>query len=609
MRRNQHKPGLSSSWRFRLLGGFFISTGLLFGAGVYATHSTPTTSTDDHTVTVNVEEVGDVAYAASAEADYESEKLPFEDFNAVGIQWTGVNPSGVYFEVRTHGDSGWTNWEELHSMSGESKGGDAADYSTPLLFNKGTKVQFRVYADNYSSVDDVNVLTINTESPFRDGIVDVVTAQGSELDIIKRSEWGADESYAEDNDGDPLWPTVKDPWEKFIIHHTAGTDGGSDPAAAIRAIYYYHAVSLGWGDIGYNFLVDPDGKIYRGRLGGDDVIGGHTYNSETQTNFNEGSMGVAVLGCYENSGACSPTHGYSSTIKNALGLLIGTKAAERNIDPKGSSNFHGEYTKNIIGHTDVDSTYCPGNNIHDKLSNIRTEAESVADEINQTGDYVGVFKKHTFSPATFTGNVEEVTIKFKNTGDRTWKQEDIMLKLYDETGKDQSQYSHNSWEDFFGGFRMNQSKVSPGETASFTFKAKSPSRIGDHKQIAKLFVGKKTRMNGERGVITTRVDATLMGYLTNSTLPSAVLAAWRPSVAMTFRNDGIETWNDRTALFVDGVQVASITSDVLPGEDATFVFTFVPPSSPGTYSIPIELRRDGDVRVPGTRTVEALRVD
>ena len=72
-----------------------------------------------------------------------------------------------------------------------------------------------------------------------------------------------------------------------------------DPVAEVQAIYYYHAVTRGWGDIGYNYLADGYGNLYEGRYGGDDVIGAHT------ARWNTGALGVALLGCYD-SGGCSP---------------------------------------------------------------------------------------------------------------------------------------------------------------------------------------------------------------------------------------------------------------------------------------------------------------
>ena len=76
--------------------------------------------------------------------------------------------------------------------------------------------------------------------------------------IISRAAWGADENLMT---WTPEYRTVR----KFVVHHTATSNGDLDPAATVRAIYYYHAVTRGWGDIGYNYLIDAQGRIYEGR--------------------------------------------------------------------------------------------------------------------------------------------------------------------------------------------------------------------------------------------------------------------------------------------------------------------------------------------------------
>ena len=83
--------------------------------------------------------------------------------------------------------------------------------------------------------------------------------------ILSRSDWGADESLRFDAGGNEVWPPAFYPVQKLIVHHTAGANNDPNPAATIRSIYYYHAVTQGWGDIGYNFLVDEAGRIYKGR--------------------------------------------------------------------------------------------------------------------------------------------------------------------------------------------------------------------------------------------------------------------------------------------------------------------------------------------------------
>ncbi|MPZ14565.1 MAG: N-acetylmuramoyl-L-alanine amidase, partial [Chloroflexi bacterium] len=95
---------------------------------------------------------------------------------------------------------------------------------------------------------------------------------------------------------------------KFIVHHTVTSDGGADPAATIRAIYYYHAVTLGWGDIGYNYLIGHGGNAYEGRAGGPNAIGIHAGR------FNRGSDGIALLGTFTEQAPSTPMLGGLASI-------------------------------------------------------------------------------------------------------------------------------------------------------------------------------------------------------------------------------------------------------------------------------------------------------
>ena len=92
-------------------------------------------------------------------------------------------------------------------------------------------------------------------------------------EIHTRQDWGADESLR-------TWkpeyaPTIK----AATLHHTvSANDYTADQVPAmIRAIYWHHAVSRGWGDIGYHVLVDRFGQVWEGRYGGleSTVIGAH----------------------------------------------------------------------------------------------------------------------------------------------------------------------------------------------------------------------------------------------------------------------------------------------------------------------------------------------
>ena len=83
-----------------------------------------------------------------------------------------------------------------------------------------------------------------------------------------RTDWAADESLRFATDGTEVWPPAHYPVQVATVHHTATKNNDSDPEATVRAIYRYHAVDNGWGDIGYQYLIDESGVVYEGRWSG-----------------------------------------------------------------------------------------------------------------------------------------------------------------------------------------------------------------------------------------------------------------------------------------------------------------------------------------------------
>ncbi|WP_230329232.1 N-acetylmuramoyl-L-alanine amidase [Nocardia aurantiaca] len=194
--------------------------------------------------------------------------------------------------------------------------------------------------------------------------------------VITRAQWGADESLRCEE------PTYDDGVSAITVHHTAGRNDytKAESAGIVRAIYSYHAKTLGWCDIGYNALVDKYGQIFEGRYGGLDrpVEGAHAGG------FNINTAGVALMGDYEDE---APT----DVSIQAIGQYIGWRAKVAGIDPEGSTTMYSEgsdYTKyalgqavnlpNIFAHRDVGNTTCPGDAVYALMDKIRQIAEDTA---------------------------------------------------------------------------------------------------------------------------------------------------------------------------------------------------------------------------------------
>ena len=199
--------------------------------------------------------------------------------------------------------------------------------------------------------------------------------------VIPRSGWGADESLRFDSTGKEIWPPAFSPVQKVIVHHTATQNGDPYPAATIRSIYYYHAVTQGWGDIGYNFLIDESGRIYEGRYSrqyaagesptGEDLNGNGVTAAHTQ-GYNSGTVGIALLGTLTNQDA-------TPAARNALEHLIAWIDDSHGIDPQGNSLYTNPVSgiqatfPNIAGHRDLAATECPGGIFYATLPTIRSD--------------------------------------------------------------------------------------------------------------------------------------------------------------------------------------------------------------------------------------------
>lgn len=176
------------------------------------------------------------------------------------------------------------------------------------------------------------------------------------------------------------------------MHHTVTANNDPDPAATIRAIYFDHVVNRGFCDIAYNFLVDAQGRIYKGRYSGphntttqDTVTGenavGHGVTGAHTGGFNSGTMGIAILGNYTSVPIPGPA-------RQILVQHLAWEAAHHALDPLGTSTYTNPDTgvskvnPNISGHRDWTATQCPGETLYQILPQIRQEVAALVGQID-----------------------------------------------------------------------------------------------------------------------------------------------------------------------------------------------------------------------------------
>lgn len=159
--------------------------------------------------------------------------------------------------------------------------------------------------------------------------------------IIERSKWGAK---------NPKVNSLVSDWDytAVVLHHS-GNSGEKNP----KEIELIHMVRNSWDDVGYHYLIHPDGTIYEGRKiyhKGSHVSGANT-----------GKIGILLMGDYNEQWWDFDDTLSKSHISATNALVKTLISAFPTIRKLGG---HKEFLpgKNYT---------CPGNLIMDKLDKMR----------------------------------------------------------------------------------------------------------------------------------------------------------------------------------------------------------------------------------------------
>lgn len=264
---------------------------------------------------------------------------------------------------------------------------------TKITFSyPGTK-KFAVneYSDKQASVLSQTFSGDNFgDSDADDAFVDSLFASFG-LDIKTRKEWQISHEV------EP-WPAPVFDVDQIVIHHTATTvEGNADDE--VRAIHHYHAVTKDWTDIGYNYLIAPNGKIYEGRAGNNGVRGSHAIP-------NSGTIGIALLGNLQQN---QPTQ----AAIDSLTKLIAVLSILNNMEPVYWTNVADHNTYSL--QNGEPGTACAGQYLNSQLENITQNAAQLIDTTYQ--NLVNVQNQVTELLSTPYGIRNNVTyIKFTLNG-------------------------------------------------------------------------------------------------------------------------------------------------------------------------------------------------
>ncbi|MEM6803067.1 MAG: peptidoglycan recognition family protein, partial [Bacteroidota bacterium] len=182
--------------------------------------------------------------------------------------------------------------------------------------------------------------------------------------ILYRADWGAE---APNRPGKTNLGELR----SIVIHHAAGSwdrkRTGIELVQAIQKAHKQRRDKNGnkWNDIGYHFLIDPNGIIYQGRsfmeegqsLGDIPLLirGAHTGGA------NKGRIGICLMGDYHDPASVHYIRKITPASKKALTHLL--VFLHRRYKPQGDPRINVK-GQTITGHQDFGPTSCPGDNIY-----------------------------------------------------------------------------------------------------------------------------------------------------------------------------------------------------------------------------------------------------
>lgn len=574
---------------------------------------------------------------------------PLKNANAAILKWNqDGGEEGFDVELRTNNGGTWSEWSESVAAD-DRKDGAPIPRAALILGNDIKSVQYRFKLKGTDAIASPVIDTSQTALEMVDttrgpeptkpksvvdkllgavGINNKASAVADGPPVFSRGAWGAPEP-----NNSPRWSPEYRPLSRVIIHHTA-TSFNSDIGAQLRAIWHYHANTLEWGDIGYNYLVDHGGNIFQGRYYDQgqaetqkgEVVGGHAYGN------NYGTTGISLIGDFTN---VSPT----GAAMQAAGDIAAYKMHKFDLNPAAGTN--------LIGHRDVSQTGCPGNQFYPQLNTVRNASSG------QYYKYSSMFKLDsqffdegvdgisTNSVTLNPGQTAQAYIDVTNTGLDTWSNNTAnTIYLGTDVLRDRaSAFVHNSWvtynrpTSFSYKVNVHNGNITPsntimtGETGRFEFKVQAPFYGGTYKEYFHLLSEGRAWLLRNQGIhFNINVPeptyvwqpVSQEAYTDDSKQTPVDLNAIQPGqrfyVTTSVRNSSNQVWLkngsspvrlgtsqplDRASSFTDTTWPAGTRPSLLneetvnPGESSTFGFWMKAPDKPGQYKEYFDILAEG----------------
>ncbi|WP_447924809.1 cell wall-binding repeat-containing protein [Georgenia muralis] len=317
----------------------------------------------------------DEAVASSPGTEEIVVRAPGGALRVVGVTWAELDAGDdLTVRLRSHDGEAWSAWSDMEvtaALTADEAPEGTRGGTEPIVVTDAETIEVSLVApagqvptDPQLDVIDPGTSPADNGAPVGKDVlgdgrgqfaVPSVVVPGTPS-IFSRADWGADESIRQ-------WRPELGEVTGVVVHHTASSNtyAAGDVPRIIRGFYQYHAVTRGWGDIGYNVIVDKFGRAWEGRYGGltNAVVGAHA------SGVNATMFGISVIGNYDQVQV--PQAAF-----DAVARITAWKFALSGITTSGSAKgIKGAAIPRVVGHYTVAQTACPGRYFIDRLPELK----------------------------------------------------------------------------------------------------------------------------------------------------------------------------------------------------------------------------------------------
>lgn len=330
---------------------------------------------------------------------------PSHAFSCLGSGWkinqgiSNISELRLNFRTRNEGSV----WEEWQTAEADFYPEDTPTemYWTDALFTMDAsshqELEILVNIPVFTEKWIIDVFDGNESATENSNLLQSVQPEGSRTcppfpQIIPRSNWcGGSAPCSSVNAG---YTVTNINATHIVIHHGASPNTYTDAVAVVRSYWNYHVNSLGWVDIGYNYLIDKYGNFYQGRhnpnLPNIDVRGAHAGNA------NNTSIGINFLGNLDVSIA-TPQQ------LDKLHRVMAWWFVHKSLDPleiagMQTQAYGYQQQPRITYHNAIGNTSCPGTDMISRMPTIRLATKAIIDSCTAPPDLDPPFTQLTDYP-------------------------------------------------------------------------------------------------------------------------------------------------------------------------------------------------------------------